>query len=828
MLHSRFPIFPALPIAAALAAVATQARAQSLDWLRNPANGRWYAESFAPTSWTGAEALAQFLGGHLTTVRSQAESDWLDQNFFSQLTLFRHHWIGLRQDRQDPAYSEPAGGWGWASGEPLVFTNWAPGQPDNAGGRQDFGRSGGTTGGSTQAWHDDTNFARPGFGGDLDVYVAAGQVIVFDTASGSLPLSTIQFAPGSNDVQSVTPHGPQAMPGGVVQIDDLVIEPGGVLQVVGPNALIVMARGRVILGGKLDASGFSSVGVVTLNTTNIPEPGAAGRAGGGRGGTGSPLTTGSSPAGGNGFGPFGLADGGGGGGETGWSNLVVEGSRRGAGGGGGRTGADVLAQVGTGQFEQRRIGLDAEPGFDNSLATFGALSGQPGAKGGAIGPSPFRDGNPNNDFYGRRVDAASGAVIVGELVRPWAGSGGGGGGDASRVASGSFPAPFLPTGDEKGAGGGGGGGSVHFLAQGPIVFGASGQVLVRGGTGGGGENTIFLNHVGGGSGGGSGGHVVLQSSTHLDFRARVPANWSTNFDGGFAIDARGGQGGAGADNLGGAFLAVGASLETLPLQDACPVGYPSSGANACRGHIQGAGGDGGPGIVQLHTPRGRIGTDPATADILIATGTALDQFSAPTPVGLSAAGTSYLQPDIGEGLGVIELDSIDCDSNGVPDKYEIALDPGRDSDRDGLLDGVCDLSTSYCFQSNTGECAAVLGSIGIASTSATSGFELIASSLPGQRSAQIFYGLQPGSGFGNGLCVLSPVQRLISGNSGGTAGACDGELRVDWNAWRDAHPGALGTPFGAGQAIYAQTWFRDPTATTAYRLTNAHRFTLSL
>ncbi|NUP97686.1 MAG: peptidylprolyl isomerase [Planctomycetaceae bacterium] len=148
MFRSHCSILPALPIAAALAAVATQARAQSLDWLRNPANGRWYAETAAPTSWSGAEALAQFLGGHLTTVRSQAESDWLDQNFFSQLTLFRHHWIGLRQDRQGPAYSEPAGGWGWASGEPLVFTNWAPGQPDNAGGRQDFGRSGGATGGS--------------------------------------------------------------------------------------------------------------------------------------------------------------------------------------------------------------------------------------------------------------------------------------------------------------------------------------------------------------------------------------------------------------------------------------------------------------------------------------------------------------------------------------------------------------------------------------------------------------------------------------------------------------------------------------------------------
>ena len=493
-------------------------------------------------------------------------------------------------------------------------------------------------------------------------------------------------------------------------------------------------------------------------------------------------------------------------------------------------GADRPAASGTGQFDQRRIGLDAEPGFDNTLASFGALSGQPGAKGGVIGQSPFRDGNPDNDFYGRLVDSATGNAVVGELARPWAGSGGGGGGDASRVTSGTFPAPFLPVGDEKGAGGGGGGGSVHVLAQGPIVFGVSGQVLARGGTGGGGENTIFLNRVGGGSGGGSGGHVVLQSSRYIDLRLRVPEQWASTGGVGFAVDTRGGQGGSGANNAGGALSSAGGPTETLASLDACPSGYASTGVNACRGHVDGAGGDGGPGLVQFHTPRGRVGTDPATSDILVAPGVALDQYSAPVPAGLTAAGTACLQPDIGEGVALLELDSIDCDSNGLPDKYEIALDPGRDSDHDGLLDGVCDLSTSYCFQNTATGCPAVLGSTGLASISATSGFELIASSLPGQRSAQIFYGLFSNSTpFGSGtLCVQSPVQRLTSGNSGGTAGACDGELRLDWNAWRSAHPGALGTPFAVGQTIYSQSWYREPVGGSVTRLTNGHRFKLTL
>ncbi len=824
---SRFAVLPALPILAALIAVTSQARAQSLQWQRNPANGRWYAESAAPTTWTGAEALAQSLGSHLATVRSQSESDWLDQHFFSQLVLFRHHWIGLRQDRLDPAYSEPAGGWGWASGEPLTFTNWAPGQPDNAGGQQDFGRSGGNTGGSTQAWHDETDLAQPGFGGALDLYIGAGQVVVFDTASGSLPLSTIQFAPGTNNVINVTPQGVQSMPGGVVQIDDLVIELGGVLQVVGPNGLVVMARGRIVLAGKLDANGFSSNGVSTLNTTSIPEPGAAGRAGGGSGGTGSPLTTASSPAGGSGFGAFGRPDGGGGGGETAWSSVSNQATRRGAGGGGGRLGADVLAGAGTGQFEQRRIGYDAEKGFDNLLAQNGALPGQTGAQGGAIGASPFVDASSINDFYGRSLDRVSGAVVVGELVRPWAGAGGGAGGDAAFVPTGTFPAPFVPTGDEKGAGGGGGGGSVHILAEGPIVFGASGQVLARGGYGGGGENTIFLNRIGGGSGGGSGGHVVLQSSSFIDLRARQAQSWSSSIGVGYAIDTRGGQGGAGADDIGGAFAAVGGQTETPSSTDACPPGYPRMGSNACRGHVNSAGGDGGPGIVQLHTPQGLVGTDPLTADILLPLGVTFDLLSAPMPTGLTPGSTSYLQPDIGDGVALIELDSDDCDADGVPDSYQITLEPGLDTDRDGILDS-CDSSIRYCAQPAPAGCDAALDSIGLASASASTGFELVVSSVAGRRSGQLFYGLAPTAiPFGVGLrCVAQPNQRMTTLNSGGTLGACDGELRLDWNAWRSANPTALGAPFSVGQVFYSQAWFREFGGAQA-TLSNALRFTLA-
>ena len=173
-------------------------------------------------------------------------------------------------------------------------------------------------------------------------------------------------------------------------------------------------------------------------STNIPEPGAAGVAGGGKGGTGSPLTNASSPKGTNGQGAFGQADAGGVGGEasfwTGGPGTVD--ARRGTGGGGGRLGSDQLIQA-TGLADQTFIGLDAEKGFNNLFipaagqpAPIGVVSQTAPPKGGAVGISPFGDGIATNDFFGNQFDSSTGNITLGELPRVWAGEGGGGGGDA--------------------------------------------------------------------------------------------------------------------------------------------------------------------------------------------------------------------------------------------------------------------------------------------------------------------------------------------------------------------------------------------------------------
>jgi len=94
-------------------------------------NGHQYALTLGDKAfWADAEAQAVAIGGHLVTINDQAEQDWLITKFpYGEPD---HPWIGLWQDPSDPGYSEPAGGWKWISGEPVTYTNWAGGEPNEA------------------------------------------------------------------------------------------------------------------------------------------------------------------------------------------------------------------------------------------------------------------------------------------------------------------------------------------------------------------------------------------------------------------------------------------------------------------------------------------------------------------------------------------------------------------------------------------------------------------------------------------------------------------------------------------------------------------------
>ena len=457
-----------------------------------------------------------------------------------------------------------------------------------------------------------------GPGGNFDFQVADGDIFTFDTTS-----QTITGGPNFIPTTQVT------VVGGVLDLRSFRVGEGSRLKFSGPNRVTILASGTVEILGLITVEGNDSMGVATLNTTNIPEPGAPGQAGGGKGGVGSPLTNISSPAGGNGYGAYNTPDGGGRGGETGWNDTVTGvAARRGSGGGGGCMGHDQLFDYGAPiglDVDETYIGLNIEKGFSGGPNAYGAKN--PAAKisppeGGEPGPSPFLDGTDANDFWGTMHDPVTHAITPGELSAPMPGAGGGGGGDSAYTNGQIFPRiPFYSTGDEKGAGAGGAGGALTMLVIGDITFGPDGRISARGGTGGGGENTNYLDRVGAGSGGGSGGHVILQTASTIDMSESLAGTAGHDP----AIFATGGQGGAGQSNLGGATIGPQGSKETGPITDACP-----NAALGCRGPWVGAGGDGGPGIIQLHTATGESG-------IITPTGLTLVDTCKPTPLGTGEA-----------------------------------------------------------------------------------------------------------------------------------------------------------------------------------------------
>jgi hypothetical protein len=149
---------------------------------------------------------------------------------------------------------------------------------------------------------------------------------------------------------------------------------------------------------------------------------------------------------------------------------------------------------------------------------------------------------------------------------------------------------------------------------------------------------------------------------------------------------------------------------------------------------------------------------------------------------------------------------------------------------DGLASVVCSPPAAYCTAgTTTNGCVPSIASSGMPRAGLASGFVITATGIEGQRTGMLFYGID-NSGFtpspwavgsSSFLCVKAPTQRTTTQATGGSAGACDGSLTLDWLAYMAANPGALGSPLSAGQAYDAQVWFRDPPAPKTTNLTNA-------
>ncbi|MBK7874571.1 MAG: hypothetical protein IPJ77_02270 [Planctomycetes bacterium] len=365
---------------------------------------------------------------------------------------------------------------------------------------------------------------------------------------------------------------------GPIQARNVIIEPGATLKVIGTlQPLRIRADEIVRIDGTLDLSGADGQTVAAFGIGSLPVAGGAGGPVGGLGGFGNPNTTTWSPRGGPGLTTQGLVNAlAAQGGESGFNPTSIVTAHRGGGGGGGAFGPDVGFPGPP--DSPLNLGRIARPGRDGFANAFGAESLASLPRGGLVSSRPFVDGLSDNDFYGRALDPITGSVIVGELATPEAGRGGGGGGNAYLAGTFPPPGPWGPGGFQRGGGGGGGGGLGIVIAR-RIEVRLNGRILANGGRGGAGENTNGLDRIGAGGGGGSGGMLVLQARV-IDLSTVLPN----------ALQALGGRGGAGENNV---FFTVG------------------------------AGGIGGPGLIQLHVP-------PIPGSILLQSGATLQHVSAPT------------------------------------------------------------------------------------------------------------------------------------------------------------------------------------------------------
>lgn len=82
--------------------------------------GRFYKIEEVTVPWSGAKAACESKGGHLATITSQEEQEFIQSLNANNLCL----WIGGHRDTD--------GNWCWITGEPWDYTHWGDGEPNNS------------------------------------------------------------------------------------------------------------------------------------------------------------------------------------------------------------------------------------------------------------------------------------------------------------------------------------------------------------------------------------------------------------------------------------------------------------------------------------------------------------------------------------------------------------------------------------------------------------------------------------------------------------------------------------------------------------------------
>ena len=191
--------------------MAASAAAQTTQPSGGAASGTFQGHAYelvldTTTNWTNAQSTAQGMGGYLVTITSAAEDQFVDSLLTKGSASTGSYWIGLTRSGNGSTFN-------WVTNEPVGYTNWTPGVPDNFGGVENRGSilwtnaPAETTFTRRGQWNDlpDAGYA-PGFGQpDLK---RGGYVVEFNSATSGgttggtgngvpLPAAVMLFRPGA-------------------------------------------------------------------------------------------------------------------------------------------------------------------------------------------------------------------------------------------------------------------------------------------------------------------------------------------------------------------------------------------------------------------------------------------------------------------------------------------------------------------------------------------------------------------------------------------------------------------------------------------------------
>lgn len=104
-------------------------------------NGHSYTLTSQRSGWLEVEAEAQSLGGHLVSINSAEEQQFIVERFLIPRPAFLANgrpnifWIGLWDETPDGSYD---GDFAWSDGSPITYTHWGPVESSNTNYDEEF------------------------------------------------------------------------------------------------------------------------------------------------------------------------------------------------------------------------------------------------------------------------------------------------------------------------------------------------------------------------------------------------------------------------------------------------------------------------------------------------------------------------------------------------------------------------------------------------------------------------------------------------------------------------------------------------------------------